>query len=997
MKRIFLLFTILSLFVSSLAMAQGGHNISGLVIDSTKLSVPGATVKLKTEKGDSTIRVTGLDGKFLFTGVNSGKVTITITSIGYEGVIKHLVLENDNKPFEMGNVLLKSSSKMLSGVTIVGITPVKLKEDTVQYSAAAYKVRENSPVEDLVKKLPGVDVDADGTITTKGKQITKIRINGKDVFGGDVASITKNLPADVVENIQMIDDYGDQANLTGIKTGEPNQIMNITIRQDKNYGYSLNATGGAGRDMLPAPQPEGTRYEGLVNSFAFHGDRQISVLANLNNVNANTFSFGGNNGGGGGGGRGGNGAGSPSSNANGITDVHTGGINYRDQWGKKLAVYGSYSVADNTLDLIQSSTQTSNTAFVNGNNTASTQTVHTVNHRFTWNMEYRPDTLNYLKITPNFSYSSSTTNYNDEVFRTLGREDSTGNMVVDTTHYTSTKPTTSTSPSYDVEVLYNHKFFATGRNLNIYSTFSSNHSNQTQNPIYNYISGPRAVNPDQLITTGSRVTSYGTSLSYLEPLSKLSYLELNYAFNHSHTTSDKYTQVADVDSVNIIKAPGLVPDPDGINDYSYNFTTNKIGLNYRFIEQKYNYTLGVGVQPAVLDGYSPSSKVSTHITTFNVIPTARYIYNFSQNSSFSANYNGSSSQPSFDQLQPVIDYSNATYPVQGNPNLKPSFTNNFSVRYNFFSFDTGDTFFLNARFSQVNNSIVSNSITYQVDDPTNIHLKAGNTLSKYLNASGYYTGDGRFSYSKPWDNRKFTLSFNGRITYTNNVGYISAFKGADSLYNAKTNRNDTITVTQQNISKNLQFAPGIRFRVDIDNVIDAQLNTTYTINKTDNSVKTDLTQAGADVRTLLFAVQGRNYFWNNWTLSYDYSRSINYGYTQKVTNPNILNLYVERRFLKNNLATIRLAAYDIFNQNAGYSATTNSNFQTETSVNRLGRYFLATLTINLKRFAGKAPSGPDDLNNQDGNGRRRRNGDGNGNGGGRGRGGNGGGGGRGGF
>lgn len=965
MKRIFLLFTIFSLLISTLAKAQGGHNISGLVIDSTKLSVPGATVKLKTEKGDSTVRVTGLDGKFLFTGVQSGKVTITITSIGYDGVIKHLVLENDNKPFEMGNVLLKSASKMLGGVTIVGITPVKLKEDTVQYSAAAYKVRENSPVEDLVKKLPGVDVDADGTITTKGKTITKIRINGKDVFGGDVASITKNLPADVVENIQMIDDYGDQANLTGIKTGEPNQIMNITIRQDKNYGYSLNATGGAGRDLLPAPQPEGTRYEGLVNSFAFHGDRQISVLANLNNVNVNTFSFGGNGGGGGRGGNGGGGSG-PSTNADGITDVHTGGINYRDQWGKKLAVYGSYSIADNTTNTDNFSIKNNIGSFTDSTN--SHQSVHSVNHRFTWNMEYRPDTLNYLKVIPNFSYSSTTTTGQSQV-STVYPSNSAANR-----NYASTSVGHSTSPNFGTEMLFNHRFRATGRNLNIDLNVSSSHSDQDQNPIYT--GNPPTNTPlYQKVTTGSRVNSVGASFSYLEPLSKVSFLELNYAFNYSHTTSDKSTDTAFVNPITHALTDSTNNDPLLSNHYRYSFMTNKVGFNYRVIEQKYNYTLGVGVQPAVLDGFSPTSGASTHITTFNVIPTARYIYNFSQNSSFSANYNGSSSQPSFDQLQPVIDYSDASYPVQGNPNLKPSFTNNFSVRYNRFSFETGDTFFLNARFSQIGNYVATNKIKYNVDDPNYLtnKLVKNTVLSTYENADGYYTGDGRISYSKPWDNRKFTISFNGRVTYTNGIGYITTRDSIGGQF---------VSTPVKNIQKNLQYQPGIRFRVDIDNVIDAQANATYSINKTTNSDTDPIAQTNTNIRQLVLGVTGRSYFWTNWTLSYDYSHTVNQGYSTPVTNPNILNLYVERRFLKNNLATIRLAAYDILNQNAGYSFTSDGTSTNETSVNRLGRYFLATIAINLKRFAGKAPSGPDDLGpgNGDGNGRRRR-GDGNGGGG----------------
>ncbi len=219
------------------AHAQTGREVDGKVIDTTKLGIPGANVTLKSDKGDSTVAVTDATGKFVFPSVNGTKFTLTIASIGYQTLIRHYALDNDTKPAVLDAIILKTESTSLAGVTIVGVNPVTLKEDTVEYKASAYKVRENAPVEDLIKKLPGVDVDVNGNVTTQGKQVTKVRINGKDFMGGDVQSATKNLPADVVENIQMIDDYGDQANLTGVKTGEPDKIMNITIRKDKNYGY----------------------------------------------------------------------------------------------------------------------------------------------------------------------------------------------------------------------------------------------------------------------------------------------------------------------------------------------------------------------------------------------------------------------------------------------------------------------------------------------------------------------------------------------------------------------------------------------------------------------------------------------------------------------------------------------------------------------------------------------------------------------------------------
>src|ERR1700761_8092174 len=285
--RSFLIFCSVILFSVATVHAQAGREVHGTVIDSTKQSVPGAIVKCINGTGDSVLTATDADGKFVFAAVKGPKFTLVVTSIGYQGLIRHFTLDNDTKPVILDPIILKVESNVLSTVNIVGVNPVTMKEDTIEYKASAYKVRENAPVEDLIKKLPGVDVDVNGNITTQGKQVTKVRINGKDFMGGDVQSATKNLPADVVENIQMIDDYGDQANLTGVKTGEPEKIMNITIRKDKNYGYFGQATVGDGEDALPQnqaiPTPDQNRYIGSINAFNFNGDQQIALLGSINN------------------------------------------------------------------------------------------------------------------------------------------------------------------------------------------------------------------------------------------------------------------------------------------------------------------------------------------------------------------------------------------------------------------------------------------------------------------------------------------------------------------------------------------------------------------------------------------------------------------------------------------------------------------------------------------------------------------------------------------
>jgi hypothetical protein len=947
-----ILFTLSIIFLTATySLAQTGtRQVHGTVVDSTKLSLPGSTITLTSDQKDSTSTIADVSGKFSFSSVKGTNITITISSIGFQSLRRHYTAPNDNN--DLGAIVLKAESQMLNTVTIVGQVPVTLKEDTVQYQASAYKVRDNAPAEDLIKKLPGVDVDVNGNITTQGKQVTKVRINGKDFMGGDVQSATKNLPADIIENIQMIDDYGDQANLTGVKTGEPDKIMNITIRKDKNYGYVGQATVGDGGDALPPSQgiPDQNRYIGSVNIFRFNGDQQVALLGSINNTNVNTFSFGSPAGGGGGGFGGGGGRGNAGRGAgilgangslvtaqNGITDAHSIGLNFRDQWGKSLSVYGSYSLADNTV----TTTTNTNQQNISASN-PSTQTQKSleqdenINHRFTWNMEYKPDTINYLKVTPTFSYAGTNTNDNEAV--SLARNGALSSA------YTSLTNGDSQAPSYGITALFNHRF-KHRRNLSINANVSVAPNWSYQNPIYDYTAGVPTAPLNQVINTYSRTTTYGTTLSYLEPIGKHSYLEFNYAFNRSVTTNDKQTDTLFNPPTNAFKADSALSTL-----YNYTFTTNKVGLNYRFIEKKFNYTLGLGVQPGVLDGNSPETGLTTHVSTFNVIPTARFVYNFSRSKTFSVNYNGSSTLPTFTQLLPTTDFSNATYPVQGNPNLKPQFTNNFSIRYNNFSFATGDVFFTNISFSQVSNAVVTNTITFPSVYAPDPRFK-NTILTQYTNADGYYTTTGRLTYAKPWDNRKFTLTFNGTVTYTNNVGYITNIDSATLAQN-----------TQKNISKNLVLTPDVRFRVDIADHVDAQFLTNYSINKTDNSVNNALTEGSANVRTWNVGLTGKNYF-GDWTFSYDYTKATNYGYASslKVTNPNLLNVYVERRFLKDHRATIRLSAFDLFNENTGFTSTTTASAITESQVNRLARYYLATFTLKLQKFAGKAPTNNDGI------------------------------------
>ncbi|RCH55639.1 hypothetical protein DJ568_07055 [Mucilaginibacter hurinus] len=967
MKLLLLLLGCL-LFSLTPTHAQNGIEVRGTVIDSTKLSVPGASVKLTSEQGDSTLTAADMNGSFAFSAVKGRKIRITVTSIGFQAIAKRYSLEADTGVVVLDPIIMQFESNQLGQVTITAAAnPVVLKEDTVEYKVSSYKVRDNAPVEDVLRKLPGVDVDKDGNVTAQGQQVTRVRLNGKDFYGGDLQAATKNLPADIIESIQIVDDYGDQANLTGIRTGEATKIININVREDKNYGYSLQATAGDGSDALPNDPgvSNKNRYIGTLNFFKFKDDQQIAVLGNLNNTNVNTFSYGAATGGGfggnfgsggfgGGGGRGRRAMGGNSgqtTNANGITNARSLGINFRDEIGKKLSIYGSYSFSDNTTYTNSNDFQLSR--FVNPltSRSTSSDTSSVLNHRLNFNIEYSPDSMNYIKIVPTFSYADNTSGSFSEV--SSARSDVT-NLA-----YTVNSFTQTTSPNFSISGLFNHKFNTKGRNFNINLNYSTAKNDRYDNPIYDYTIGVPTTPLNQRVNTNSRTSTFGARFSYIEPLSKVSFLEFNYAFNRSLTNTDKRTDT--------LAYTGAVPplnysDADFnrydllSNRYNYTFTTNRVGLNYRFVEEKYNYILGLGVQPGSLRGNSVNAPQTVR-NTFNIVPVARFSYKFSRNKSLNINYRGENNQPSFNQLQPVLDLSNALYPVLGNPNLKPEFTNDFNIRFNNFSFESGNTFFTRLSFTQTNDKVVSQTTTYPTTfaasalaaDPSLKNLQNTN-LTTYTNTGGYYNAQAFAAFSKPWAERKYTLSIGGRVQYSNNIGFSNS---VDSLNRA--------AAFEKNISKNLVFSPNLRFRVNIDDVMDTEFNTSYSINKTVSSINNNnpLFGQNTNARTLNLGINGKNYFWKDWTLSYDFTRQVNYGYNVPVTNPNILNVYVERRFLKNNMATIRLQGFDLFNQNRGFSSSDDGITTTQRNTNRLSRYFLLTFTLRLQKFAGKAPAGQD--------------------------------------
>lgn len=884
------LLTLVLLLFTSHVIAQQTHRVQGSVQDTAGVPLVGTIVKL-TNTTDSLTTVTDQNGFYNFNTVKTANFKLSVRLIGFNEYTNHYQFDDKIKLIKIQNIHLKEALQQLKGVNIVDVNPITVKEDTVEYNASAYKVREGSTVDELVKKLPGLTVDKDGNVTAQGKAVTKVRVNGKDYFGGDVQTATQNLPADIVENIQIIDDYGDQANLTGIKSGEPDKILNITIQKKKNKGYFGRGTAAAGTDG---------RFAGRISANRFNDAEQISLLGSVNNTNSNLFNFGGGG-----------------ANGNGITTASALGLNYRNDFGKKVTVYGSYSYGHRNNNTISTSFEQRSFQDYSQFNTDNGQDLsNNSDHRLDFNIEYKVDSMNYLKIKPNFSYNSTASTSTDQIQSLKPAVESFQN---------NSSQNKSTSPNAGINVLFNHKFHKHGRNFSLNANINHNSSDQNRN-VYNNTNTRDSTGTvptdvmqlqNQQIENDNQNTRTNIRAAYMEPINKVSFMELNYAYNNSSTQSLRNTN--DIDPVTGVPTLNSYLS----NNYKYSFVTNRIGLNLRVIQKKYNYTVGLTAQPGLLEGQSVGKNIYTSNKSFHIFPNARFVYNFSKRHTLTLYYGGSSSEPGFSQLQPIRDSSNLQNIIVGNPYLKAAFVNRLNLQYNQFDIASGNSLFTNISFNETQNQIVTN------------HISAKNSTAQeidYLNTNGFYNVSGYYSFSKPFAQRKYTITVNGNANYNNNVSY---------------------TNSEKNIGRNWVLSQGARFRIDLDDVTETDFNATYTYNTTSYSIATT---PSTDAKTLLFGVNGRTFFFTDWTLGYDFTKTINSGYSSTIkSNPAIFSAYVERRFLKNNRGAVRIQGFDLFNQNTGISRNVTANSIIDSRSNRLGRYFLLSFTYRIQRFSGSRP------------------------------------------
>lgn len=920
------------------AFAQSGSGratVTGTVLDGgDKSPVMQATVQILSLKDSTMIKgnVSDLDGNFALS-VRPGKYLLKISYIGYTTFFRQIEMTRNKPRLNVGNIELQADAIMLGEAVVVAQAPeVTAAEDTLVYNSSAYRVPEGSALEELVKKLPGAEVDENGKITINGKEIKKIMIDGKEFFADDPNIAMKNLPVNIIDKVRAYDKQSDLARATGIDDGEEETVLDLSVKPGMNKGWFGNADLAAGTE---------DRYSGKIMLNRFWGDNQFTVIGSMNNVNDQGYP------GGGGGFRWGG--------QNGLTAIKMGGFNFSTT-SEKLETGGSVNFNYKDADII--SKQASET-FVSSDNSSFQNALIAQRNKNTaltadFRIEWRPDTMTMLLVRPRLSYgdtdnteSSNSGTFNaepqnttDELIAAIQEGNLTDLMAEENIVNTIIRNSLSKSSDFNVggSVMFNRRLGKAGRNINFRGTYNYTNSSSEQfstseTEYFQMTDEERLEILNRYISTPTLNNNFSARVSYSEPIFKGGFLQFSYNFQYRYSTTDNstYTMPNDwtIDNGYGGEYTGVL-DKENSKSAHYTYYNHQAELALRWIREKMRLNVGVSFQPQKTELSYKKGDLDTVTVrnVFNFTPTLDFRYKFNKTSQLRINYRGRSSQPSMTDLLPVEDTTDPLNIRRGNPGLKPSFTNSFRAFYNTFNTETQRGMVAHVSFSNTMNSVSSRRVYNET---------TGGYITTPENINGNWNLFSMLGSNTALRNKKYTINTFTTASYNNIVSYISD--------NTETTNDDRNKTRQLRLGERLRGT----YRTDWWEVsLNGSLNYTHSRNnyQEQNNMDTYDFSYGASTNIRLP--------WNM-SIATDLSQNSRRGYSDNSMNRDelIWNAQISQDFLKGNAATVSIQFYDILRNQSNVSRAITAAMRSDTEYNAIYSYCMVHFIYRLNLFGGK--------------------------------------------
>lgn len=908
----------LFLFILFAGFSFGQTKFSGTAVDSLGDGLPNATVSLYNPTDSMVVAytLTSLDGEFLLESNDSGFYWLQVNLSGFAPYRLEFNLSGKDTLINLGTFSMEEGNMLGTFDVVARHIPIMIKNDTIQYNADAFKTDKNAAVEDLFKKLPGIEVDQDGNIKANGENVTRILVNGEEFFGNDPKLISKNLGAGAVDKVEVFDKKSEKAEFTGVDDGNTEKTINIVTKKGMMDGYFGSITGGYGTD---------DRFLGKGNLNKFTDKSQFSLIALGNNTNESGFTVDDYINFMGGWSNIGTGAGMQlryggandlflpvnEGRANGNTNTYSGGLNYSHKFSKKLKISSSYLFY--AYDLFQKDS-TDRETFIEGGSFQQLSSKETNNdgmsHKANMNIEWKPTKRLWFESNSSFNtgLGNSQSSSFQETYNIEGALQNDAN---------NTQDINRENMGFETQLDIKKRFKKRGRSIYVTGNYQIAQGNDFMNLMNNnnfYLNGGSNFFIMQDQETVNNDGMYKADFSYTEPIKKNYYLELN--AEHANYKNEQDFDVYDVEN-------GRIYLDFLSNEYRKDYSYNSAGFNVRYLKGSKNFQVGLKGMESQLNGTTTGNDPINNTYQF-LLPYANITFSKSMASRLKLTYTTNVSEPDITQLQPRFNNTDPLNIYEGNPNLDPEYRHNFRLNFHRFKAETFSGTFAFAQFQYTQDKI----ITARNIDENFI------TTTRPINVARDYNGTVFGGFTKSIE--KLGVRVNGNTSYY--YGYGIAY--LNNIENTSEVHSNSLNLTVNNLDADV-----------IDIFVGAgwnRTNTLYNINTEFNQSFTTV-NAFADLR----------YRKKRWVLNtgFDYKLYDGQAFLNNTTIY-LLTASVSRYFFESENGELKLSAFDLLNQNVGISQNTQGAFVEQQWSNSIGRYFMLsfTYTVKDKKSQGGDPS-----------------------------------------